>query len=757
MAQLELASLLVAAPASGTTGATSNTLPSEVGAETAGTALSFSQLLAGTAQSSTQPLAPGQIAGELAAGPTVNNLPLPTSTPAANDPANVPQANQTLALEALVEGLVPATDGDAGTSDSKPGKLDSETIDVPSDENAAEAAWLGWPLFLESRAALRDGNTLSTQEQMPSPSTEISLTDSTLEGISSSSTQLAPWTQWAQSNTASTDSPENSASSLIQLQQKTIIPDYQGHAATTPLLEPVPTISTGVDSLVSAAPTKGILADSLPVSLANQTGFNAGDMLRATDTSVDLAQTSLASTDPTRHQIVPDPSVLGGSPTAAITKPASTSVLSGVVSSTPNAPTPSSADVTASLKAATPAQSPTLGITVSTAATPITVMAEPVLTNPAASPTGQLLDSAATAEQIDWQRRLAQSLSRTRQSGTAELPSASGDSLKSLATLMTKASLDNAAHTATGADGTATQPTVTAHGLRSEAKPIAGAELQQRSLFTTPIAASRTQPLTTELTTPLTDMEMDDSAPREITAAANKRVQAADSSPAMVDSESVTSVSLEARRNSSAAVTPSVTTSERAADNGAMARMAEPTPTAATPLTRVDSSSATPLRPTTPNTPTTALPTAPDILDMQQKNWERTLARQLDWAVNNRFQEAEIKVNPPDLGPLEMRLTLHHNQTNVMFFSHEAAVREALETALPRLRELLDGQGITLNQAQVSDQSLARHQAGAGEQSGYGQRERNRMPLPTDAEVPVETAQPRNRSQNLRGAVDDYA
>lgn len=142
---------------------------------------------------------------------------------------------------------------------------------------------------------------------------------------------------------------------------------------------------------------------------------------------------------------------------------------------------------------------------------------------------------------------------------------------------------------------------------------------------------------------------------------------------------------------------------------------------------------------------------------MQQKNWERTLARQLDWAVNNRFQEAEIKVNPPDLGPLEMRLTLHHNQTNVMFFSHEAAVREALETALPRLRELLDGQGITLNQAQVSDQSLARHQAGAGEQSGYGQRERNRMPLPTDAEVPVETAQPRNRSQNLRGAVDDYA
>ena len=90
-------------------------------------------------------------------------------------------------------------------------------------------------------------------------------------------------------------------------------------------------------------------------------------------------------------------------------------------------------------------------------------------------------------------------------------------------------------------------------------------------------------------------------------------------------------------------------------------------------------------------------------------------------------------------------------------FSHEAAVREALETALPRLRDLLDSQGITLNQAQVSDQSLARHQASAGEQSGYGQRERNRTPSPSDTEVPAETAQPRSRSRGLRGAVDDYA
>ncbi|MCK7494372.1 MAG: flagellar hook-length control protein FliK [Comamonadaceae bacterium] len=125
--------------------------------------------------------------------------------------------------------------------------------------------------------------------------------------------------------------------------------------------------------------------------------------------------------------------------------------------------------------------------------------------------------------------------------------------------------------------------------------------------------------------------------------------------------------------------------------------------------------------------------------------------------VNNRLQEAEIKVNPPDLGPLEVRVSLHHNQTNVTFFSHEAAVREVIESALPRLREMLDGQGINLNQAQVSDQSLARQQAGTGEQPSSGQRDGG---LPTTApapEIAEKVAESRPRSRGPLGTVDDYA
>lgn len=173
--------------------------------------------------------------------------------------------------------------------------------------------------------------------------------------------------------------------------------------------------------------------------------------------------------------------------------------------------------------------------------------------------------------------------------------------------------------------------------------------------------------------------------------------------------------------------------------------------------TQAGASSSAPARPEAAALPA-SLPTTPDVLNLNQKNWERTLGHQLNWMVNNRLQEAEIKVNPPDLGPLEVRVSQHHNQTNVTFFSHEAAVREALESALPRLREMLDGQGITLNQAQVSDQSLARQQAGAGEQPSYGQRDGGRPVATPGAEAAMEAEESsRPRSRSLLGTVDDYA
>ena len=179
-------------------------------------------------------------------------------------------------------------------------------------------------------------------------------------------------------------------------------------------------------------------------------------------------------------------------------------------------------------------------------------------------------------------------------------------------------------------------------------------------------------------------------------------------------------------------------------------------PTAGSPLQAGVSSTAALLRPDAA-TPPTVPPTTPDVVDLNQKNWGRTLGQQLSWMVNNQLQQAEIRVNPPDLGPIELRVSLQHNQTSVTFFCHEAAVREALETALPRLREMLGSQGITLNQAQVSDQSLAHQQAGSGGHPSFSQHD-DRPPAYSPTREPVVSeVELRPRARRLPGAVDDYA
>lgn len=112
---------------------------------------------------------------------------------------------------------------------------------------------------------------------------------------------------------------------------------------------------------------------------------------------------------------------------------------------------------------------------------------------------------------------------------------------------------------------------------------------------------------------------------------------------------------------------------------------------------------------------------SPSRLDMpltlQEGTWEKPIGQQLLWMAQHQTQRAELRVDPPHLGPIEVHLSLNDDQAKVTFFSHDAAVRETLENALPKLRELFDSQGIQLNQANVSDQSSARQQSEAGNQS----------------------------------------
>jgi flagellar hook-length control protein FliK len=88
---------------------------------------------------------------------------------------------------------------------------------------------------------------------------------------------------------------------------------------------------------------------------------------------------------------------------------------------------------------------------------------------------------------------------------------------------------------------------------------------------------------------------------------------------------------------------------------------------------------------------------------------------------SQRVQSAELTLSPAELGPIKVSIEVHGQEASLAFTAQHAGTRAAIEDALPRLREMLAGQGLQLAQAQVGDQS--RQDPG---RPGDGQARRNR-------------------------------
>lgn len=105
-----------------------------------------------------------------------------------------------------------------------------------------------------------------------------------------------------------------------------------------------------------------------------------------------------------------------------------------------------------------------------------------------------------------------------------------------------------------------------------------------------------------------------------------------------------------------------------------------------------------------------ALSTTPTIAHLtippQNPAWGDTVGNQVQWMAAQNVQEARIRLHPQDLGMLEVRIQVGSDQqTTISFSSPHAQVRDALETAMPRLREMFGETGLTLGDVNVSHHS----------------------------------------------------
>ena len=106
----------------------------------------------------------------------------------------------------------------------------------------------------------------------------------------------------------------------------------------------------------------------------------------------------------------------------------------------------------------------------------------------------------------------------------------------------------------------------------------------------------------------------------------------------------------------------------------------------------------------------TALPTTAVDTPLRQPGWDQALSERVMWVANQKFQGAEIKLNPAHLGPIEVRVQLHQDQAQISFTAQHAPAREALEAALPRLREMFAANGYNQVDVNVSQHSFAEQQ-----------------------------------------------
>jgi flagellar hook-length control protein FliK len=122
-------------------------------------------------------------------------------------------------------------------------------------------------------------------------------------------------------------------------------------------------------------------------------------------------------------------------------------------------------------------------------------------------------------------------------------------------------------------------------------------------------------------------------------------------------------------------------------------------------------------------------------------------------SINNK--EAEIRLDPPEMGSMQIRIRSDAEQAQINFVVQNQQAKEALEQSLPRLRELLMQQGLELGESSISYGDSSAEQNEQQEGQAQGQMANNRSSDETNSEQPDK--QTHSSGQQTSSSIDYYA
>ena len=100
-------------------------------------------------------------------------------------------------------------------------------------------------------------------------------------------------------------------------------------------------------------------------------------------------------------------------------------------------------------------------------------------------------------------------------------------------------------------------------------------------------------------------------------------------------------------------------------------------------------------------------------VNLLAQNAAGQLNERINLMLRQNIQVAEIRLDPAELGQMQIRVNLQQEQASVQFIVQQQHAKELLEQQMPRLRDMLQQQGIQLGEGQVQQQRQGDNQAGS--------------------------------------------
>ncbi len=108
-----------------------------------------------------------------------------------------------------------------------------------------------------------------------------------------------------------------------------------------------------------------------------------------------------------------------------------------------------------------------------------------------------------------------------------------------------------------------------------------------------------------------------------------------------------------------------------------------------------------------------------ETINILRSDFAANMKEKLSLMLGRKVQIADIRLDPPELGKMQVKMTIQQEQASVSFVVQNPQAKEALEQAMPKLRELLEESGINLGESSV-EQGDKEHNAWSDDEPNTG-------------------------------------